>query len=37
MEQFAKRLGLPDQRLDNINSTIGNLVERVTDQPVMMK
>jgi len=37
MEQFEKRIEMLDQRLDNIDSVITALVERVMRQPVSIE
>lgn len=36
-EQVEKRLEMLDQRLDNIDSVVTNLVERVMRQPVTIE
>jgi len=37
MEQLEKRLEMLDQRLDNIDSVVTALVERVMKQPVSLE
>ena len=37
MEQVEKRLEMLDQRLDNIDSVVTALVERIMKQPVTME
>ena len=37
MEQLSKRLEMLDQRLDNIDSVVTALVERVMSQPVTIE
>ena len=36
MEHIERRLNMLDQRLDNIDSTVSALVERVLNQPVTL-
>ena len=36
MEHIERRLDMLDQRLDNIDSTVSALVERVLNQPVTL-